>query len=189
MRTAIAQVEAYQRKLLPVGFGEKLDASLGVRWLPLQRVGAYVPGGPQGTLPLFSSVIMNLVPAKVAGVPELVLVTPARKDGAHPGASRDVIRRWTAPQAGTISITGNVHEWSTAGGDGVFAIIRKNGVELKRIAIANGNATGVNFSVPTSVTAGTTIDFVINRIGTNWYDSTAFNPTIVLTPNTPTASG
>jgi mannan endo-1,4-beta-mannosidase len=110
--------------------------------------------------------------------------------GAHPGASRDVIRRWTAPQAGTISITGNVHEWSTAGGDGVFAIIRKNGVELKRIAIANGNATGVNFSVPTSVTAGTTIDFVINRIGTNWYDSTAFNPTIVLTPAiTPTASG
>jgi histidinol dehydrogenase len=82
MRTAIAQVEAYQRKLLPTGFGEKLDMSLGVRWLPLQRVGAYVPGGPQGTLPLFSSVIMNLVPAKVAGVPELVLMTPARKDGS-----------------------------------------------------------------------------------------------------------
>jgi mannan endo-1,4-beta-mannosidase len=111
-------------------------------------------------------------------------------DGAHPGASRDVIRRWTAPQAGTISITGNVRDLSAGGGDGVIAIIRKNGVELKLIAIANGNATGVNFSVPTSVAAGATIDFVINRISTNWYDSTVFNPTIVLTPaNIPTTSG
>jgi len=80
--TAIAQVEAYQRRLLPRGFGEHLDEPLGVRWLPLTRVGAYVPGGAGGSLPLPSTVIMNLVPAKVAGVRELVLVTPSRADGS-----------------------------------------------------------------------------------------------------------
>jgi histidinol dehydrogenase len=79
---AIRQVETYQRRLLPRGFGAGLDEPLGVRWAPLGRVGAYVPGGAKGALPLFSSVIMNLVPAKVAGVPELVLVTPPREDGS-----------------------------------------------------------------------------------------------------------
>ncbi len=82
MHTAIDQVTAYQRRLLPIGFGEALDQPLGVRWSAIPRVGAYVPGGPAGSLPLFSSVIMNLVPAKVAGVPETVLVTPARADGS-----------------------------------------------------------------------------------------------------------
>ena len=81
MVTAIEQVRAYQTRLLPKGFGEDLKESLGVRWSPLTRVGAYVPGGAQGSLPLFSSVIMNLVPAVVAGVPEPVLVTPPRPDG------------------------------------------------------------------------------------------------------------
>ena len=82
MHTAIDQVRAYQTRLLPRGFGEQLDEPLGVRWLPIPRVGAYVPGGPGGSLPLFSSVIMNLLPAKVAGVPATVLVTPPRPDGS-----------------------------------------------------------------------------------------------------------
>ena len=82
MHTAIEQVTTYQRRLLPRGFGEALDEPLGVRWTAIPRVGAYVPGGPAGTLPLFSSVIMNLVPAKVAGVPSTVLVTPPRADGS-----------------------------------------------------------------------------------------------------------
>jgi histidinol dehydrogenase len=81
MLTAIDQVTAYQRRLLPRGFGEDLSSPLGVRWSALERVGAYVPGGLAGTMPLFSSVIMNLVPARVAGVGELVLATPPRPDG------------------------------------------------------------------------------------------------------------
>ncbi|MBA3939569.1 MAG: histidinol dehydrogenase [Planctomycetes bacterium] len=79
---AIRQVETYQRRLLPRSFGTNLDEPLGVRWTPLQRVGGYIPGGPKGTLPLFSTVIMNLVPARVAGVEQLVLVTPPRSDGS-----------------------------------------------------------------------------------------------------------
>ncbi len=79
--TAIAQVTAYQQRLLPKGFGTELDEPLGVRFTPLEAVGAYVPGGLGGSLPLPSSVIMNLVPAKVAGVRRTVLVTPCRPDG------------------------------------------------------------------------------------------------------------
>ena len=82
MTTAITEVTAYQKRLLPVGFGTELDQPLGARFSAIPRVGAYVPGGPKGSLPLFSSVIMNLVPAKVAGVPQTVLVTPPREDGS-----------------------------------------------------------------------------------------------------------
>ncbi len=79
---AVTNVRAYQEKLLPSDFGTDLASSLGARWLPVDRVGAYVPGGMGGTLPLCSTVIMNLVPAAVAGVQELSLTTPSRKDGS-----------------------------------------------------------------------------------------------------------
>lgn len=67
---------------MPKGFGENLDETLGVRWSPVSSAGGYVPGGAQGSLPLCSSVIMNLVPAVVAGVERVVLVTPPRPDGS-----------------------------------------------------------------------------------------------------------
>ncbi|HEY5039293.1 MAG TPA: histidinol dehydrogenase, partial [bacterium] len=52
--------------------------ALGQKWTPLDRVGLYVPGG-LAAYP--SSVIMNVIPAKVAGVKETILVTPVKKDG------------------------------------------------------------------------------------------------------------
>jgi histidinol dehydrogenase len=79
--TSIDRVTAYQRRLLPTGFGTDLTEAWGARWTPLARVGAYVPSGAGGSLPLISSVVMNLVPAKVAGVGELVMVTPPGPDG------------------------------------------------------------------------------------------------------------
>ena len=51
---------------------------LGQKITPLQRVGVYVPGG-KAVYP--SSVLMNIIPAKVAGVDEIVMVTPPGKDG------------------------------------------------------------------------------------------------------------
>ncbi|MDQ2935453.1 MAG: histidinol dehydrogenase [Chloroflexota bacterium] len=48
------------------------------RWTPLERVGAYIPGG---RAPLASSVIMTGVPAKLAGVDELIVATPPAADG------------------------------------------------------------------------------------------------------------
>ena len=52
------------------------------RSVPIERVGIYIPGG---TAPLFSTVIMLAVPAKVAGCKEIILCTPPRRDGTiHP---------------------------------------------------------------------------------------------------------
>lgn len=51
---------------------------MGQRVLPLERVGVYVPGG---TAVYPSSVLMNVIPAKVAGVKEIVMVTPPMKNG------------------------------------------------------------------------------------------------------------
>ena len=51
---------------------------LGQVFRPLERVGIYVPGG---TAAYPSSVLMNAIPAQVAGVPEIVMVTPPDKDG------------------------------------------------------------------------------------------------------------
>jgi histidinol dehydrogenase len=56
---------------------------LGQMIRPLRRVGVYVPGG-RAAYP--SSVLMNVIPAQVAGVSEIVLVTPPSRDGSfHPG--------------------------------------------------------------------------------------------------------
>lgn len=54
---------------------------LGQRVIPLQRVGLYVPGG-HAAYP--SSVLMNAIPARVAGVREVVMVSPAGRDGFNP---------------------------------------------------------------------------------------------------------
>lgn len=51
---------------------------VGMMVRPLRRVGIYVPGG---TAPLPSSVLMNVLPAKVAGVEEIIMCTPPQKDG------------------------------------------------------------------------------------------------------------
>lgn len=51
---------------------------LGQRVRGIKRVGLYVPGG---TAALFSSVLMNAIPAKIAGVKETIMVTPPQKDG------------------------------------------------------------------------------------------------------------
>lgn len=54
------------------------EIALGQKITPLQRVGVYVPGG---TAAYPSSVLMNVLPAKVAGVEEIIMVTPPGKDG------------------------------------------------------------------------------------------------------------
>lgn len=71
---------------LDLGWGWRMDAIEdaedtgyeGQRMLPLSSVGVYVPGG-KGTYP--SSVIMNVLPAKVAGVERVIVATPPRADG------------------------------------------------------------------------------------------------------------
>jgi histidinol dehydrogenase len=70
------RIESYHRRQLPKDerFTDALGVELGWRWTAIEVVGLYVPGG---TAAYPSSVLMNAVPAKVAGVPRLVMVVPA----------------------------------------------------------------------------------------------------------------
>jgi histidinol dehydrogenase len=77
---AHARIRAFHEKQRPQDqrFTDELGVELGWRWTAVESVGLYVPGG---TASYPSSVLMNAVPAKVAGVERLVMVVPA-PDGA-----------------------------------------------------------------------------------------------------------
>lgn len=75
----------HSRQPLPNWTTTDMGGRLGQRSTPLKRVGVYVPGG---TAPLPSSLLMGVIPAQVAGVPEIVVATPPGRDG---GAIPDVI--------------------------------------------------------------------------------------------------
>jgi histidinol dehydrogenase len=72
---AARRIETFHRELLPqdVDFTDYTGTRLGARYRPIDAVGVYVPGG---TAAYPSSVLMNIVPAKVAGVKRIVMVVP-----------------------------------------------------------------------------------------------------------------
>ena len=74
---------AFHAGSLPAEHSVETMPGLLVRkiWRPLDRVGLYVPGGKT---PLFSTLLMLALPARAAGVSELVVVTPPRPDGLDP---------------------------------------------------------------------------------------------------------
>ncbi|MDP6822409.1 MAG: histidinol dehydrogenase [Dehalococcoidia bacterium] len=81
LETAAERVRAFQTAAMPQSWHDD-DRHYGELVTPVKRVGAYVPGG---TAPLASTVIMTVVPARVAGVDEIFLATPAAGDALpHP---------------------------------------------------------------------------------------------------------
>lgn len=80
IRKAIVNIRAYHEKQVRYSwFDSKPDGTLlGQKITALERVGVYVPGG-KAVYP--SSVLMNIIPAKVAGVDRIVMTTPPGKDG------------------------------------------------------------------------------------------------------------
>jgi histidinol dehydrogenase len=80
---AAERIRAYHSRQLPKDerFTDAAGATLGWRWGPLQSVGLYVPGG---TASYPSSVLMNAMPAGVAGVPRIVMTTPASGGAINP---------------------------------------------------------------------------------------------------------
>jgi histidinol dehydrogenase len=73
---AASRIEAFHRAQLPqdLAFTDATGAELGLRWSPLDGVGIYVPGG-KASYP--SSVLMNAIPARVAGVSRIAMCVPA----------------------------------------------------------------------------------------------------------------
>jgi histidinol dehydrogenase len=81
LRKAVDNVRAYQRKIF-IGGSATFSEGTGIRYTPIRRVGVCVPGA---AAPLPSTVIMTVVPAQIAGVQEIVVVSPPRYEGSvHP---------------------------------------------------------------------------------------------------------
>ena len=80
IRKALVNIRSYHEKQRQNSWftTEAKGTMLGQKVTPLERVGVYVPGG-KAVYP--SSVLMNIVPAKVAGVDQIVMTTPPGKDG------------------------------------------------------------------------------------------------------------
>src|SRR5216683_6053873 len=83
LKFARDRIEVFHRRQLPKDerFTDALGVELGWRWSAVDAVGLYVPGG---TAAYPSSVLMNAVPAKVAGVARLVMVVPAPDGNLNP---------------------------------------------------------------------------------------------------------
>lgn len=80
IQTACQKIEAFHRQRVPKSWVQFDDDQvvLGKRYTPVDRAGLYVPGG-RASYP--STVLMNAIPAKVAEVPRIVMVTPPGQDG------------------------------------------------------------------------------------------------------------
>ena len=85
MKEAAANIKEYHQKQLKTSwnFTQENGSVLGQRILPLDSVGVYVPGG---TAAYPSSVLMNVIPALVAGVKRIVMVSPPNENGNLPSA-------------------------------------------------------------------------------------------------------
>lgn len=83
LRFAHSRIISFHERQLPENllFTDELGVTLGWRWRPIEAAGLYVPGG---TASYPSSVLMNAVPAKVAGVQRLVMTVPAPEGRIDP---------------------------------------------------------------------------------------------------------
>jgi len=90
LRTMALRIEAFHRRQLSPGFRQRLadGSTLEEVVRPLASAGLYVPGGA-GAYP--SSVLMNAIPARVAGVPRLVVVTPPRTFETNPSVAAAIL--------------------------------------------------------------------------------------------------
>jgi histidinol dehydrogenase len=83
LRLAAERIESFHRRQLPepIDYVDAAGVRLGMRWQPIAAAGLYVPGG---TAAYPSSVLMNAIPAKVAGVERLVMTVPAPEGVLNP---------------------------------------------------------------------------------------------------------
>jgi histidinol dehydrogenase len=83
LRVAAERIESFHRRQLPapIDYVDELGVRLAARWRPVAAAGLYVPGG---TAAYPSSVLMNAIPAKVAGVERLVMTVPTPRGVLNP---------------------------------------------------------------------------------------------------------
>ncbi|HEX2152780.1 MAG TPA: histidinol dehydrogenase [Acidimicrobiia bacterium] len=126
---AIAAVATVHRAQIPEDVTVSTFAGVNVTrtWSPLRRVGAYVPGG-KAAYP--STVVMTVVPARVAGVDEIVVVSPEGPDGTVPGVMLAACR-----------LAGATEVWAIGGAQAVAALAYgTESVEPVEKIVGPGNA-------------------------------------------------
>jgi histidinol dehydrogenase len=125
---AAARIEAYHKQQRPVdhSFKDKEGLELGWRWTAIDAVGLYVPGG-RASYP--SSVLMNAIPARAAGVSRLVMTAPV------PGGELNPAVAYAAVRAGVI-------EFHPIGGAQAVAALAYGAGKLKPVdkIVGPGNA-------------------------------------------------
>lgn len=125
---AAARIETYHKQQRPTdhSFTDKEGLELGWRWTPIDAVGLYVPGG-RASYP--SSVLMNAIPAKAAGVSRLVMTAPV------PGGEFSAAVAYAALRAG-------VSEFHPIGGAQAVAALAYGAGKLKPVdkIVGPGNA-------------------------------------------------
>ncbi len=84
LNKAIRQIDSFHRQQRPNSWMDtrREGTLLGQIVHPVEVAGVYVPGAKGGTTPLVSSVLMGALPARIAGVKEIAMVTPSKKDGS-----------------------------------------------------------------------------------------------------------
>lgn len=84
IKQAKENIISFHQKQLPQDWLDVKEEGmiLGQRYQPVEAAGLYVPGGVAGSTPLVSSVMMNALPALVAGVKRIVICTPPNKEGS-----------------------------------------------------------------------------------------------------------
>jgi histidinol dehydrogenase len=84
LNLAAGQIETFHNRQRPNSWVDtpRPGTLLGQMVHPVEAAGLYVPGGKAGTTPLVSSVLMAAIPAKIAGVRRIVMVTPPTRDGS-----------------------------------------------------------------------------------------------------------
>jgi histidinol dehydrogenase len=124
LNLAASRIRAYHEKQMPsaLAYEDALSVKLGFRWTAVESAGLYVPGG---TASYPSSVLMNGIPAKVAGVDRLTMVVPA------PGGTLNPLVLAAAHVAG-------VDEIYTVGGAQAVAALAYGTQTIKRVNIIVG---------------------------------------------------
>lgn len=108
-------------------------------------------------------------------------------EGGHPntswGLEQWAVRRYVAQAPGILTLTGNIADENPGGGNGIVGRIFVGDTEVYAALIDNGNTAGADYSVKTTVSAGTHIDFAIDpRNQDDSFDSTRFTAVITAVP-------
>jgi histidinol dehydrogenase len=120
MQTSARRIRAFHRHQARASWtiADREGFRLTQRWMPLESVGLYVPGGA-AAYP--SSVLMNAIPAQVAGVERIVAVTPPAREGV-----------WSAATLGALHLAG-VHEVYQVGGAQAVAALAFGTATIPRV--------------------------------------------------------